>query len=215
MSFFVSLPAALLVPYPLPAVTIPAQSSRIKARATEAAQCKQVPDASSNKLKQIETGVASSDVEASPVSAIKAAGGLAKKSDPDTDVPASTAEIDLNGVTATRSKIHKGGCEEVLPPGPTKEGSAEGTGGKTSHLTAVAVCVAGAVMSSMLQFSFVYGEICFHRSSKASARHCVLSYMGGGGLRGAIHTMRLAVRHSFTGNGESRHTVPSPVLICS
>ena len=44
--------------------------------------------------------------------------------------------------------------------GALKENSG-GKGGKTgegSHLTAVAVCVAGAVMSSMLQFSFVYGK---------------------------------------------------------
>jgi len=28
----------------------------------------------------------------------------------------------------------------------------------TSHVVAVAVCVVGAIMASMLQFAFVYGE---------------------------------------------------------
>lgn len=145
------------------AVTVPAQSSRIKARAGEATQSKEVAEASSEK--QIETDLASFDVEGSPKSSKKVAGGSVK-SDPDTDVSASTAEIDLNGVTATRSKMHKGGPEEGLPPGPTEDSLAKGAaGGKTSHLTAVAVCVAGAVMSSMLQFSFVYGEVYPQRSS--------------------------------------------------
>eukprot|EP00752_Nemacystus_decipiens_P003114 g2884.t1 len=116
-----------------------AQSSRIKARAIEAAQRKQIAKANSNK--QVETGLVSLDVEASR-----------------TDVSASTGSTDANGPTATRSEMHKDGHEEGLPPGQTKERPAEGTGGKTNHLAAVAVCVTGAVMSSMLQFSFVYGD---------------------------------------------------------
>lgn len=156
----------------VPAGTIPAQSSRIKARATEAAQLKQVTEASS--AKQVETELVSFDVEASTSSSSKKAADGSAKSDPDTDVSA-TGVSDPNGATATRSKMHKGRSMEGLPPGPAEESLAKGKGGKTSHLAAVAVCVAGAVMSSMLQFSFVYGEICFQRScSKAacgSAQH--------------------------------------------
>lgn len=145
----------------LPVAATPAQSSRIKARATEAAQLKKVAEASS--AKQVETELASFDVEASPTSSKKAAGGSAK-SDPDTDVSASTGTSDSKGVTAaTRSKMHKVGSMEGVPPGPAEDSLAKGTEGKTSHLAAVAVCVTGAVMSSMLQFSFVYGEIRFQK----------------------------------------------------
>lgn len=138
------------------AVIIPAQSSRIKARATEATQSKQIAEESSKK--QVETDLASFDVEASPDSSKKAAGGGSAKSDPGTD-DASASTDAANGVTATLSKLHKVGEEEGPPPGPTEDSLAKETAGKTSHLGAVAVCVAGAVMSSMLQFSFVYGKI--------------------------------------------------------
>lgn len=71
--------------------------------------------------------------------------------------------VDADGGSATRNKIHNGGSADGLPPVSTLPKSAEetkGAGARTSHLTAIAVCVTGAVMSSMLQFAFVYGEGC-------------------------------------------------------
>eukprot|EP00903_Cladosiphon_okamuranus_P017561 g16175.t1 len=132
-----------------------AQSSRIKASTAEATQSKQIAEAKSKK--QVETELASFDVEASPDSPKKAAGGGLAKSDPGTD-DASASTDTTDGVTDTRSKMHKVDAEEGLPPGPTEDSLAKQTARKTSHLAAVAVCVAGAVMSSMLQFSFVYGD---------------------------------------------------------
>lgn len=172
LPFRVSYDPTCFVPHHSPAVTVPAQSSRIKARAAEAAQCKQIPETSSNK--QVKIDLVSSDVEKASPSSSKTAGGPAK-SDPGTDVSASTAEVDVNGVAAaTRSRMHKDGHEEGSP-GPTEEGFAEGKEGKTSHLAAVSVCVAGAVMSSMLQFAFVYGEVYFRRCCYASAQqNCFL-----------------------------------------
>lgn len=62
---------------------------------------------------------------------------------------------------STRNAIHgnggtdpSGGGEEAQKL-PTRDG---GGHHKSNHLTGVAVCVVGAVMSSMLQFAFVYGE---------------------------------------------------------
>ena len=68
---------------------------------------------------------------------------------PDAGVPAPVADesavevVDVDDAPGTHSKTHK---DCVQPAGQTK------------YLTAVAVCVTGAVMSSMLQFAFVYGE---------------------------------------------------------
>lgn len=60
----------------------------------------------------------------------------------------------------TRSAMHassQAGPSSGLPQ-ETCEGKEKKAPGGGGHLTAVAVCVAGAVMSSMLQFSFVYGK---------------------------------------------------------
>ncbi|CAM9163497.1 unnamed protein product [Pylaiella littoralis] len=150
-----------------------AQSSRIKARAIKAAQLSQSKyQASSGK--QVQHDLASVDIEVS-ASAAKLE-GESDRSDPDTTVSASTTAgstgtssgpeaavvkaADSKEGKATRSTMHKAGSVGVLPSGqPQKRSGANGgEGKKTSHLAAVAVCILGAVMSSMLQFSFVYGD---------------------------------------------------------
>ncbi|CAM9359623.1 unnamed protein product [Ectocarpus sp. 13 AM-2016] len=110
-----------------------ALSSGIKARAIEAAQSK-----------------------------AKAKSGADEQAD---RVEASTAAAAVAAPGATGTPYGKAVTGRTQPgegttPAPTKEASdkTKGAGEQTSHLTAVAVCVAGAVMSSMLQFSFVYGD---------------------------------------------------------
>ncbi len=87
-------------------------------------------------VKQIETELASFDVEA--------------KADPAKSAAPATNNPDPSVSGPDTDKMRKGE--------PAGMRSAEGGERHTSHVTAVAVCVAGAVMSSMLQFSFVYGE---------------------------------------------------------
>lgn len=115
------------------ACVVSALSSGIKARAIEAAQSKT----------KAESG---GDEQADRVEASAAAAAVA--------APGATGTSHAKAVTGTTQPA------EGTTPAPTKEASdkTKGAGEKTSHLTAVAVCVAGAVMSSMLQFSFVYGK---------------------------------------------------------
>ncbi|CAM9476818.1 unnamed protein product [Hapterophycus canaliculatus] len=108
-----------------------AQSSRIKARAIEGAdERSQKTEAGDDK--RVVGDLPPNDIE-----------GLATATDPATTLSASTAD-----------------SAEEPPPGPPvpNRGETKGAGARTSHLAAVAVCVTGAVMSSMLQFSFVYGD---------------------------------------------------------
>lgn len=58
--------------------------------------------------------------------------------------------------SATRSVMHTKGALSATQQDISKK--EDGARGGTSHLAAVAVCAIGAVMSSMLQFSFVYGK---------------------------------------------------------
>lgn len=112
---------------------ISALSSGIKARAIEAAQSK-----------------------------TKAESGGDEKADHVEASAAVTAVAAPDAAGTSHAKVVTGTTQLAAgtTPTPTKEASdkTKGEGKKTSHLTAVAVCVAGAVMSSMLQFSFVYGE---------------------------------------------------------
>lgn len=56
-------------------------------------------------------------------------------------------------------KTEGGTLTSVRPPERSdKDVKDMGERGTSHHVAAVAVCVVGAVMSSMLQFSFVFGE---------------------------------------------------------
>ena len=116
------------------AETIAAQSSRIKARAIEAAKRNQKVESSSNK--HIDVELSSFDVEGK-VEPAKATAPATNNPDPSVSGPSA---------------------DKMSKDEPASGGSAGEGKRPTSHVTAVAVCVAGAVMSSMLQFSFVYGE---------------------------------------------------------
>eukprot|EP00904_Undaria_pinnatifida_P013313 jgi/Undpi1/9111/HiC_scaffold_26.g11569.m1 len=117
-----------------------ALSSRIKARAIAAA--KQIQGGGD---KRIEGGVPSIRTVATDASP-SAGGGKANRN---------------NG---TGSPFHESpsssSVEKGLPSRPplVLANKQEETKAKSNHFTAISVCVMGAVMSSMLQFSFVYGE---------------------------------------------------------
>ena len=59
-----------------------------------------------------------------------------------------------NGSPCAEARAVSSGRPKEFSDGNIEEGGDT----ETSHLVAVAVCVAGAVMSSMLQFAFVYGK---------------------------------------------------------
>lgn len=144
-------------PAPWRAETTPAQSSRMK----EAAHGKRIAETNSNS--NIEIDLASVDVEEFLNSTEEAGGPTTPV--PDTRVSASISGevalkvLDLDGASGTQSKLQNDSSIERLSSRSPGESSAEGLEGQTNHLAAVAVCVTGAVMSSMLQFSFVYGEL--------------------------------------------------------
>ncbi|CAM9150746.1 unnamed protein product [Scytosiphon promiscuus] len=143
-----------------------AQSSRIKARAIEAAdRHSQKSEAGGDT--RVEGGVPPTDLEGSPAAAnpdtsvSTTTTGSAVASGDDTRAAAAVEMTNVDGGTATRNKIHTGGGAQATTPGPPlaeDRDEVKGKGARTSHLTAIAVCVTGAVMSSMLQFSFVYGD---------------------------------------------------------
>lgn len=125
---------------------VSAQSSRIKARAIEASRKGQ--GGGDAQIKRAASSVVTVSADISP----SASGGKAVRN---------------NG---TQSPLHESPSssevEKGLPSRPPlvlseKQGE---TKAKSSHLTAIAVCVAGAVMSSMLQFAFVYGALRRSRS---------------------------------------------------
>lgn len=127
---------------------VAALSSRIKARAIAAA--KQIQGGGD---KRIEGGVPSIRTVATDASP-SAGGGKANRN---------------NG---TGSPLHESpsssSVEKGLPSRPplVLANKQEETKAKSNHFTAISVCVMGAVMSSMLQFSFVYGAKRNSRSSR-------------------------------------------------
>lgn len=123
---------------------VAALSSRIKARAIAAAKNNQGVGG-----KQIEGG-------ASSIGTVSA------------DTSPSAGGVKAGRNNGTGSPLHESpsssSVEKGLPSRPSLV-LGDKQEAKSNHFTAIAVCVAGAVMSSMLQFSFVYGA---QRSSRSS-----------------------------------------------
>ncbi|CAM9680111.1 unnamed protein product [Laminaria digitata] len=117
-----------------------AQSSRIKARAIEASQKGQ--GGGDNQIILGTSSIATVAADTSPSASKRTAGRNNGTQSPLHESP-------------TSSEVEKG--LPSRPPMVLSEKQEE-TKAKSSHFTAIAVCVAGAVMSSMLQFAFVYGE---------------------------------------------------------
>lgn len=120
---------------------VSAQSSRIKAHSIEASRKGRGSDDA--QIERDSSSIVTVAADASP-----SAGG--EKADRNNGAQSPLHE------SPSSSEVEKG-----LPSRPPlvlseKQGEPKA---KSNHFTAIAVCVAGAVMSSMLQFAFVYGAL--------------------------------------------------------
>ncbi|CAM9457239.1 unnamed protein product [Ascophyllum nodosum] len=152
-----------------------AKSSSMKARSFTTSKQKehgqQQAQGGSSSIGQTQEQLTSSNTVAAMIEAVPRGEDIPK------DILASTSKTSVmewetqstntgGSKGAERSAMLENGspCAEAraVSSGRPKEFSdgniEEGGDTETSHLVAVAVCVAGAVMSSMLQFAFVYGD---------------------------------------------------------
>lgn len=151
-----------------------AKSSQIKTGAIAALQQQH---AEANGDKHVKVNLVSANTKAAAASADTSEAGTIFASSVGTIMSdgmqangTATAYAASGGGQDTRSAMHTNGAScggEAKPSSALPRESheeTEGAKGGSSHVVAVAVCVAGAVMSSMLQFAFVYGE--YRLSSK-------------------------------------------------